>query len=81
MGHHLGLDVHDCASSSYSAYQGSTMREGMVLAVEPGLYFHFFDESIPPELRGIGSYLREVLAALAEKKGAGAECNLNHLYL
>ncbi|MRG59322.1 M24 family metallopeptidase [Agromyces sp. CFH 90414] len=54
IGHHLGLDVHDCARSSYEAYQGATMREGMVLTVEPGLYFHAFDETLPPELRGIG---------------------------
>ncbi|WP_350348722.1 aminopeptidase P family protein [Agromyces sp. G08B096] len=54
IGHHLGLDVHDCAQSSYAAYQGATMSEGMVLTVEPGLYFHAFDETLPPELRGIG---------------------------
>ena len=54
VGHHLGLDVHDCAASSYDAYQGALMREGMALTVEPGLYFHAFDETVPPELRGIG---------------------------
>ena len=54
IGHHLGLDVHDCAQSSYEAYQGATMVPGMVLTVEPGLYFHAFDETVPPELRGIG---------------------------
>lgn len=54
IGHHLGLDVHDCAQSSYEAYQGADMQPGMVLTVEPGLYFHAFDETVPPELRGIG---------------------------
>lgn len=54
IGHHLGLDVHDCARSSYEAYQGGEMQPGMVLTVEPGLYFHAFDETVPPELRGIG---------------------------
>ena len=54
IGHHLGLDVHDCAQSSYAAYQGGAMTPGMVLTVEPGLYFHAFDETVPPELRGIG---------------------------
>ncbi|MBG6238928.1 Xaa-Pro aminopeptidase [Mycetocola sp. CAN_C7] len=54
IGHHLGLDVHDCAQSRYEAYQGATMAPGMVLTVEPGLYFHAFDETVPPELRGIG---------------------------
>jgi Xaa-Pro aminopeptidase len=54
IGHHLGLDVHDCARSSYEAYQGAIMQPGMVLTVEPGLYFHTFDQTVPPELRGIG---------------------------
>jgi Xaa-Pro aminopeptidase len=54
VGHHLGLDVHDCARSSYETYQGGEMKPGMVLTVEPGLYFHAHDLSLPPELRGIG---------------------------
>ncbi|MFD3445843.1 aminopeptidase P family protein [Microbacteriaceae bacterium 4G12] len=59
IGHHLGLDVHDCAQSSYEAYQGARMSPGMVLTVEPGLYFHAFDETVPPELRGIGVRLED----------------------
>ena len=54
IGHHLGLDVHDCAASGFETYQGAVMEPGMVLTVEPGLYFHAFDETVPPELRGIG---------------------------
>lgn len=69
VGHHLGLDVHDCSSSSYAAYQGSTMQAGMVLTVEPGLYFHSFDETLPPELRGIGVRLEDDLLVT----GAGTE--------
>ena len=61
VGHHLGLDVHDCSTSSYAAYQGARMQPGMVLTVEPGLYFHSFDLSIPPELRGIGVRLEDDL--------------------
>ena len=30
------------------------MAPGMVLTVEPGLYFHAHDLTVPPELRGIG---------------------------
>jgi len=59
IGHHLGLDVHDCAQSSYEAYQGATMTPGMVLTVEPGLYFHAFDTTVPPELRGVGVRLED----------------------
>lgn len=54
IGHYLGLDVHDCSHSSYEAYQGTPLRPGMVMTVEPGLYFHAFDTMVPPELRGIG---------------------------
>ncbi|MEZ0577580.1 aminopeptidase P family protein [Nocardioides sp. MH1] len=54
IGHHLGLDVHDCARASYDAYQGATLVPGMVMTVEPGLYFHAHDLAVPPELRGIG---------------------------
>ncbi|WP_231600048.1 MULTISPECIES: aminopeptidase P family protein [unclassified Salinibacterium] len=54
IGHHLGLDVHDCAQSSYSAYQSGELVPGMVMAVEPGLYFHEWDMTVPPELRGLG---------------------------
>ncbi|MDJ1134929.1 aminopeptidase P family protein [Streptomyces iconiensis] len=54
IGHHLGLDVHDCSQASYDTYQGGAMAPGMVLTVEPGLYFHAHDLTVPPELRGIG---------------------------
>jgi len=61
IGHHLGIDVHDCARSSYSAYQAAQLAPGMVLTVEPGLYFHSFDETVPPELRGIGVRIEDDL--------------------
>lgn len=59
VGHHLGLDVHDCAKAEYAAYQAADLAEGMVLTVEPGLYFHAFDQTVPPELRGIGVRLED----------------------
>nr|WP_026378266.1 aminopeptidase P family protein [Agromyces italicus] len=65
VGHHLGLDVHDCSTASHAAYQGAKMRPGMVLTVEPGLYFHAFDETLPPELRGIGVRLEDDLVVTA----------------
>lgn len=52
--HMLGLDVHDCAQSSPDAYPGGRLAEGMVLTVEPGLYFQADDLLVPEELRGIG---------------------------
>ncbi|AOS62037.1 aminopeptidase P family protein [Actinoalloteichus hymeniacidonis] len=54
IGHYLGIDVHDSPHASAAAYHGGTLEERMVLTVEPGLYFHPNDETVPPELRGIG---------------------------
>lgn len=53
-GHMLGLDVHDCAKSRTELYVEGTLRAGMVLTVEPGLYFQPDDLTVPDELRGIG---------------------------
>jgi Xaa-Pro aminopeptidase len=61
VGHHLGLDVHDCSKASPDAYHGATMAPGMVLTVEPGLYFHAHDLTVPPELRGIGVRIEDDL--------------------
>ncbi|UIJ34737.1 aminopeptidase P family protein [Allobranchiibius sp. GilTou73] len=52
--HHLGLDVHDCARARDEDYMQGTLTPGMIVTVEPGLYFKADDELIPPELRGIG---------------------------
>jgi Xaa-Pro aminopeptidase len=52
--HHLGIDVHDCAQARREEYMEGELRPGMVLTVEPGLYFKADDASIPSELRGIG---------------------------
>nr|WP_250280068.1 aminopeptidase P family protein [Frankia sp. Cppng1_Ct_nod] len=52
--HMLGLDVHDCAQARDEAYRDAPLVAGMVLTVEPGLYFQPDDITVPPELRGIG---------------------------
>ena len=36
------------------SYRDGTLAEGMVLTVEPGLYFQEDDLLVPEELRGIG---------------------------
>jgi Xaa-Pro aminopeptidase len=66
VGHFLGLDVHDCANSSVSAYHYGTIEPGMTLAIEPGLYFHPNDETVPPELRGIGVRIEENVVVTPE---------------
>ncbi|MCW2693924.1 MAG: pepP [Mycobacterium sp.] len=52
--HMLGIDVHDCAAARDEHYRHGPLLPGMVLTVEPGLYFQADDELVPEELRGIG---------------------------
>jgi Xaa-Pro aminopeptidase len=52
--HMLGLDVHDCAQARQEAYKFGKLRPGMVLTIEPGLYFQTDDQTVPPRYRGIG---------------------------
>ncbi len=52
--HHLGIDVHDCAQARVEHYREGELRPGMVITVEPGLYFKADDLLVPERLRGIG---------------------------
>jgi Xaa-Pro aminopeptidase len=52
--HMLGIDVHDCAQARNELYKGGVLAAGMVLTVEPGLYFQRDDLTVPEDLRGIG---------------------------
>jgi Xaa-Pro aminopeptidase len=52
--HMLGLDVHDCAKARQEAYKFGKLRPGMVLTIEPGLYFQLDDLTVPAKYRGIG---------------------------
>jgi Xaa-Pro aminopeptidase len=52
--HHLGIDVHDCAQARAEKYRDGILQPGMIITVEPGLYFKPDDELIPIPLRGIG---------------------------
>ncbi|GAC1572354.1 MAG: aminopeptidase P family protein [Candidatus Elarobacter sp.] len=52
--HMLGLDVHDCATARAQTYKLGTLEPGMVLTVEPGLYFQSDDLTVPARYRGIG---------------------------
>ncbi len=52
--HHLGLDVHDCAKARQENYRDAVLAPGMVITVEPGLYFKATDLLVPEEFRGIG---------------------------
>jgi len=52
--HMLGMDVHDCAKARAQTYRYGKLQAGMVLTVEPGLYFQPDDATVPESLRGIG---------------------------
>jgi len=64
--HMLGLDVHDCASAAPSAYKDADLAAGMVLTVEPGLYFQEDDLLVPEELRGIGIRIEDDIVVTAD---------------
>jgi Xaa-Pro aminopeptidase len=63
--HMLGLDVHDCARARTERYLHGTLSPGMVLTVEPGIYFAPEDLTVPPELRGIGVRIEDDIAMTA----------------
>lgn len=63
--HMLGIDVHDCARARAQSYRYGTLREGMVLTVEPGLYFQPDDATVPERFRGIGVRIEDDLAVTA----------------
>ena len=53
--HHLGIDVHDCAQARLKNYREGVLQPGMIITVEPGLYFKPDDQLVPEPLRGLGS--------------------------
>jgi Xaa-Pro aminopeptidase len=64
--HMLGMDVHDCGAASPEAYAKGTLAQGMVLTVEPGLYFQEDDLLVPEELRGIGIRIEDDILVTAD---------------
>ena len=64
--HMLGMDVHDCAQSDPDVYPAGDLAEGMVLTVEPGLYFQQDDLLVPEELRGIGIRIEDDVVVTAD---------------
>ena len=64
--HMLGMDVHDCGRASLDIYPKGDLVEGMVLTVEPGLYFQEDDLLVPEELRGIGIRIEDDILVTAD---------------
>jgi Xaa-Pro aminopeptidase len=64
--HMLGMDVHDCGQAAPEAYSKGELAEGMVLTVEPGLYFQADDLLVPEEMRGIGIRIEDDILVTAD---------------
>ncbi len=66
-GHWMGLDVHDPCPYFDNKAQSLKLQPGMVLTVEPGLYFMKDDTSVPKEFRGIGVRIEDDIAVTRSK--------------
>jgi Xaa-Pro aminopeptidase len=64
--HMLGLDVHDCAKARAETYKFGKLAAGMVLTVEPGLYFQLDDLTVPERYRGIGVRIEDDVVITAD---------------
>jgi Xaa-Pro aminopeptidase len=64
--HMLGLDVHDCAQARAETYKFGQLKPGMVLTVEPGLYFQTDDLTVPARYRGIGVRIEDDVVVTAK---------------
>lgn len=66
-GHWLGMDVHDVGRYQLDGEQeGRPLQPGMVLTVEPGLYFNPQDEQVPEPYRGIGVRIEDDVLVTAQ---------------
>lgn len=64
--HHLGLDVHDCSKALREEYVDAELQPGMVITVEPGLYFKADDLLVPEDFRGIGVRIEDDILITAD---------------
>lgn len=64
--HHLGIDVHDCALATRAEYMEAQLLPGMILTVEPGLYFKADDLLAPQRFRGIGVRIEDDVLVTAD---------------
>lgn len=65
--HFLGMDVHD-VGAYFEKGEPRKLETGMVITIEPGLYFAVDDETIPEEYRGIGIRIEDDV--LVQEDGA-----------
>jgi len=65
LGHWLGLDVHDVGDYGIvDKKQCRPFESGMVMTIEPGLYFPLNDETIEPHWRGIAVRIEDNIVVI-----------------
>jgi Xaa-Pro aminopeptidase len=64
-GHYLGLDVHDVGRYRAADESSRLLEPGMVMTVEPGLYFHR-DVEVDERFKGIGVRIEDDILCSAE---------------
>jgi len=63
--HFLGMDVHDVGGEEHEGAPRK-LRPGMLLTVEPGLYFPSDDPELEPRFRGIGIRIEDDVRVSAD---------------
>jgi Xaa-Pro aminopeptidase len=66
IGHYLGMDVHD-VGRYFIEGKRRNLENGMVVTIEPGLYFDPEDETLPDEFRGIGIRIEDDILVSGKK--------------
>ena len=69
IGHHLGLDVHDCGDLSREERGRSAefkLSSRMVITIEPGIYIQPDDLSVDEKWRGIGVRIEDNILVTPE---------------
>ena len=66
IGHWMGLDVHDPCPYVDESGESLAFASGMVMTIEPGLYFRADDESVPERYRGIGIRIEDNILVTEE---------------
>jgi len=66
IGHWMGLDVHDPCPYVDESGESLAFMAGMVMTIEPGLYFRADDESLPERYRGIGIRIEDDILVTEE---------------
>jgi Xaa-Pro aminopeptidase len=66
IGHWMGLDVHDPCPYVDELGESLAFMAGMVMTIEPGLYFRANDESVSERYRGIGIRIEDDILVTEE---------------